>query len=107
MVFGLLLRTQVDSGLPLDHPSPAFTQTLKLKPFFDNTTSMPKDQVLDYVSHPVAIQDLGCSNNTGTSCVTKFLLVELSQPCSSVVRAPARKAEGLKFNFRAGQDPFA
>ena len=44
-----------------------------------------KDQVLDYMSHPVALQDLGCFNNTGTSCVTKFLLVESSQPCSSVV----------------------
>ena len=35
-------------------------------------TIIEKDHVLESVSHPVAIQDLGCSNNTGTSCVTKF-----------------------------------
>ena len=77
-------------------------------PCQDNAcTGNAKDQVLDYVSHPGALQDLGCSNNTGTSCVTKFLLVELSQPRSSVVRASAQKAEGLGFDSRAGQSLFA
>ena len=41
------------------------------------------------------------------SCVTMFLLVESSQPRSSVVRASARKAEGLGFDSRAGQTLFA
>ena len=63
-------------------------------------TENAKDYMLDYMSHP----DLGCSNYTGTSCVTKFLLVESSQPRSSVVRASARKAEGLGFDSQAGYD---
>ena len=41
----------------------------------------------------VVAQVCGCSNSTDTSCVTKFLLVESSQPCSSVVRASAWKSE--------------
>ena len=36
--------------------------------------------------------------------MTKFLLVESSQPRSSVVRASARKAEGLGFDSQAGYD---
>ena len=47
----------------------------------------------------------GCRN--GTSCVKIFLLVELSQPRSSVVRASARKAEDPGFNSRAGHTLFA
>ena len=39
--------------------------------------------------------------------VMKFLLVELSQLRSSVVRAPARKAENLGFDSRAGHTLFA
>ena len=46
-------------------------------------------------SHPVVIHELGCFNNTDTSCVTKLLLVELSQPHSSVVRASARKVGSI------------
>ena len=41
------------------------------------------------------------------SCVKKFLLVESSQPRSSVVRASAAKVEGLGFDSRAGQTLFA
>ena len=41
------------------------------------------------------------------SYVMKFLLVELSQLRSSVVRAPARKAEDLGFDSRAGHTLFA
>ena len=48
-----------------------------------------------------------CRNNTGTTCVKKFVLVESSQPRSSVVRASAWKEEGLGFNSRAGQTLFA
>ena len=41
------------------------------------------------------------------SCVKKFLLVESSQPHSSVVRASAPKVEGLGFDSWAGQTLFA
>ena len=41
------------------------------------------------------------------SYVMKFLLVELSQLRSSVVRAPARKAEDLGFDSWAGHILFA
>ena len=41
------------------------------------------------------------------SCVKKFLLVESSQPRSSVVRASAAKVEYPGFDSRAGQTLFA
>ena len=47
-----------------------------------------------------------CSNSIGTSCVTKFLLVESSQPRSVVVSTSAWKAKGLGFDSRAGQTLF-
>ena len=46
----------------------------------------------------------GCRN--GTSCVKIFLLVELSQPRSSVVRASAQKAERCLVQFLAWAHPF-
>ena len=43
-----------------------------------------------YMSHPVALQDLGCYNNTGTSFVMKFLLV------FSLLSHPALVAQWLE-----------
>ena len=45
-------------------------------------------------------------HNTRASCVKKLFLVELSQPCSSVVRASAWKAQRCRVWFLAWAHPF-